>query len=168
MSELPQTKAELLERIHSSYAALEAAVGQLSEAQLSAPIDGSWSAKDMLAHIAAWEQILLHFHVGKQPFEQVARLGTTSYSSLPIDELNEALFQRDRALAPAEALAAFRGSHHELLATLGQISEAELLSDYTPPGRGPDATHTLINWVIGDTYEHYDEHRATIERAFAL
>ena len=168
MSEAPTTKQDLIRRIHSSYAALDAAVGRLSEAQLAQPIDGTWSAKDMLAHLAAWEQILLHFHIGKQPFEQVARLGSITYASLPIDDLNEALYQRDRAVGPAEARAGFRALHQQTLAALERIGEAELLRDYTPPGRGRDATYPLINWVVGDTYEHYDEHRATIERAFGL
>lgn len=168
MSDVPTTKEELIERIHSSYAALDAAVSRLSQEQLARPIDGAWSAKDMLAHLAAWQQILLGFHIGKQPFEQVARLGGITYASLPIDQLNEALYQRDRAIAPAEALAAFRASHQATLAALERIDEAELLSDYSPPGRGPDATYPLINWVVGDTYDHYDEHHATIERAFDL
>lgn len=168
MSEIPKTKDELIKRIQSAYDALDAAVSRLSEEQLAQPIDGAWSAKDMLAHLTAWQQILLHFHMGKQPFEQVARLGSIAYASLPIDELNEALYQRDRELGPAEALAGFRASHQATLAALAQTDEGELLRDYTPPGRGPDANYPLINWVAGDTYEHYDEHRTTIERSFAF
>ena len=47
---------------------------RLGDEQLTAPIDGSWSAKDLLAHIAAWEQVTIHFHVGGRPFEQVTGL----------------------------------------------------------------------------------------------
>ncbi|HNP86424.1 MAG TPA: ClbS/DfsB family four-helix bundle protein, partial [Kouleothrix sp.] len=97
MSDTPGTKAELLERIRSSYAALNALVLQLSTAQLTQPIDTTWSVKDMLAHITAWEQIMLHFHIGKRPFEQVTQLGNIGYTALNVDELNEALFQRDQA-----------------------------------------------------------------------
>ena len=49
MADTPTTMAELRERISSSYAALEHTIEQLSDEQLTAPIDGSWSAKDLLA-----------------------------------------------------------------------------------------------------------------------
>jgi hypothetical protein len=42
-------------RTHSSYATGQT-IAQLSDKQLTAPIDGSWSAKDILAHIAAWDR----------------------------------------------------------------------------------------------------------------
>ena len=166
MSDHPHNKAELLERIGSSYAALEAALGRLDATQLTTPIDGTWSAKDMLAHLTGWEQIMLHFHVGGQPFEQVAQLGV-AYASTPVDVINEALYQRERNRPLDEVLAAFRRSHRELLVALDRMSDADLQRDYTPPGRDASSSGKLIDWVIGDTYEHYDEHRATIERAFA-
>jgi hypothetical protein len=167
MSDHPNNKAELLERIGSSYAALEAALGRLDASQLTAPIDGTWSAKDMLAHVTAWEQIMLHFHAGGQPFERASGLAGVPYASTPVDTINEALYQRDRARPLDEVLAAFRRSHQELLAALDGMSEADLQREYTPPGRDASSTGKLIDWVIGDTYEHYDEHRETIERAFA-
>jgi hypothetical protein len=92
----PKDKAELLERVRREYAALEQVIGRLSEAQLTAPIDGSWSAKDILAHIAAWQQILLGFHIGGRPFDQAAPGIAASYQTDDVDTINEALYQRDR------------------------------------------------------------------------
>jgi len=152
---------ELRERIGSSYAALEQTIGQLSEAQLTAPIDGSWSAKDLLAHIAAWERVMMHFHVGDRSFEDVTGLTSVPYATTPVDQINEALYARDRAVPLGQVLASFRNSHQELLSMLEGISEADLFKPYTPAGRsgGP-----LIEWIIGDSYDHYNEHRATMER----
>jgi len=42
MSDTPTSMAELRERINSSYAALEQTIAQLSNQQLTTPIDGSW------------------------------------------------------------------------------------------------------------------------------
>ena len=161
MSDTPTTMAELCERIHSSYATLEQTVAQLSDKQLTAPIDGSWSAKDLLAHIAAWEQVTIHFHVGDRSFEQVTQLTNVPYATTPVDQINEAFYERDRDLSLAQVLQSFRTSHQELLAMLDGMSEADLFKSYTPAGRG---TGQLIEWIVGDSYEHYDEHRATIER----
>ena len=164
MSETPTTKAELLERIHSSYAALEQTIGRLKEDQMTAPIDGSWSAKDLLAHVAAWQQVMLQFHVGGKPFEEVTRLSDVPYGPTPVDQINEAFYARDKDLPLADVLQTFRAGHQQLLDTLNTMSDADLLRSYTPPGRGPDSAGRLIDWVIGDSYEHYDEHRETIER----
>ena len=164
MSDTPTSKAELSERISSSYAALEQTIGQLSDEQLTAPIDGSWSAKDLIAHVAAWEQVMLHFHVGGRRFEEVTRLTSVPYATTPVDQINEAFYQRDRDIPLAQVLLSFRSSHQELLATLDRMSEADLFKPYTPAGRGPDSTGQLIEWVISDSYDHYDEHRATMQR----
>ena len=164
MTDTPTTMAQLRERIGSSYAALERTIGQLSDEQLLAPIDGSWSAKDLLAHIAAWQQVMLQFHVGGQPFEEATRLSSVPYGSTPVDQINEAFYERDKNLALADALQAFRSGHQQLMATLDGMSEADLFKPYTPAGRGPDSTGQLIDWIIGDSYDHYDEHRDTMQR----
>jgi len=164
MSDTPATMVQLRERIGSSYAALEHIIGQLSYEQLAASIDGSWSAKDLLAHIAAWQQVMLQFHIGRKPFEEVTRLSNVPYGPTPVDQINEAFYARDKNLALADVLQAFRGGHQQLMATLGSMSEADLFKPYTPAGRGPDSTGQLIDWIIGDSYDHYDEHRATMQR----
>src|SRR6478672_11389311 len=96
MSDTPTTMAELRARISTSYHALEQTIAQLSDDQLTAPIDGSWSAKDLLAHIAAWEQVTIHFHVGSHPFEEVTQLLSVPYATTPVDQINEAFYERDR------------------------------------------------------------------------
>ena len=167
MTDRPATKADLLERIHSSYAALEQTIGRLKEQQMTTPIDGSWSAKDLLAHVAAWQQVMLQFHIQHMPFEQVTGLNDVPYASTPVDQINEAFYARDKELPLDQALQTFRTGHQQLLATLNDMSEADLFRSYTPAGRGPDSTGRLIDWIIGDSYDHYDEHRATIERLLA-
>ena len=161
MTDTPTTMAELRERIGSSYAALERTIKQLSDEQLTAPIDGSWSAKDLLAHIAAWEQVTIHFHIGDRSFEEVTQLASVPYATTPVEQINEAFYERDKNLALADVLQAFRNSHQELLTVLDHMTEADLLKPYTPVGRD---SGQLIEWVIGDSYEHYDEHRATMQR----
>src|SRR6266545_4811251 len=163
----PKDKAELLERAGREYAALEQTIGQLSEAQMTTPLDGSWSAKDILAHIAAWQQILLGFHIGGRPFHEAARGIAANYETDDIDTINEALYQRDKNRPLSEVLDAFRRSHQETMTTIEGLSEADLFRAYTPPGRDPSDGGQLINWIAGDTYEHYEEHRATIQRLTA-
>jgi hypothetical protein len=51
-------KTSLLKTIQTEYAEFESIVAPLSEAQLCSPtLDGGWSVKDIMAHVAVWEQI---------------------------------------------------------------------------------------------------------------
>jgi hypothetical protein len=48
------------------------------------------------------------------------------------------------------------------LALIEAMSEAELFRTYTPAGRDASSTGQLIDWVAGDTYDHYIEHHKMI------
>jgi uncharacterized protein (TIGR03083 family) len=159
----PQSKAELIERVRSARAALDRTVERLSEAQMTAPGPDGWSIKDILAHIAAWEQILLVFHIGGKPFQEAARLAAVDYQTDSIDSINEALHRRDKARSLPETLDASRSSYGQVLAALEGMSEADLFKPYTPAGRESADGGLLINWIAGDTYEHYSEHEAMIQ-----
>ena len=51
-------KTTLLNTIQTERARFEALIAPLSEAQLCSPtLDGQWSIKDIMAHIAEWELI---------------------------------------------------------------------------------------------------------------
>jgi hypothetical protein len=156
------SKAELLERTRQEYDKLEQALGGLSEAQISAAPDGDWSVKDLLAHIAAWQQILLRFHIGKRPFAEAAPGIGVDYASSDVDTINDALYQRDRDRTLSDVLDTFRRSHQQTMVAIEGMSETELSQPYTPPGR--DRGGQIIDWIAGDTYEHYMEHRETIEK----
>src|SRR5215211_4980218 len=128
----PQQKADLLERIHSSQAALDQVVGRLSEWQLATPgRDGGWAVKDHLAHLAAWEHKLLAMIQG-QPGYVGLQVDAATYEHSNIDELNAILHQRFKTLSPAEALAESRQSYEQLMATIERLSAADLSAPYAP------------------------------------
>lgn len=158
----PASKAELIERIRQEYAALEQAIGRLSEEQLQAPVENGWTIKDILAHIAAWQRILLRFHVGRRPFAEATGIAALDYATASVETINQALYLHHKGRPLPEVLAALRQAYDDVLATVGSLDEADLFRSYTPPGR--DSGGQLIDWIVGDTYEHYMEHRATIER----
>jgi hypothetical protein len=52
-------KATLLDKVQSAYEHLNTLLATLSEEQKSTPgVNGSWSVKDNLAHITAWQDLL--------------------------------------------------------------------------------------------------------------
>jgi len=161
----PQQKADLLQRIGSSRAALDQTVGQLSERQLATPgPDGGWAVKDHLAHLAAWEHKLLAMIHG-QPGYVGLQVDAAIYEHSNIDELNAILHQRFKTLSPTEALAESRQSYEQLMATVEQLSAADLSAPYAP--NDSDDDRRIIDGIIDNTYDHYDEHRAAIEQIAA-
>ena len=158
----PQQRAELLERIHNSRAALDQVAGQLNERQLATPgPDGGWAVKDHLAHLAAWEHKLLAMIQG-QPGYVGLQVDATTYEHSDTDELNAILHERFKALSPAAALAESRQSYQQLMATIERLSAADLGAPYAPGD--PDDQRRIIDGIIDNTYDHYDEHRAAIEQ----
>ena len=56
----PTSKTDLLQAIDQERGALQALLDTLSPEQMAAPgIVGEWAVKDVLAHLTAWDQMVL-------------------------------------------------------------------------------------------------------------
>ena len=162
----PADQAELMARIDREWAALERAITPLSEAQMTAPGAGGWSVKDLLAHISAWERVLLICDLQGGSFAAAAGMdeATSAATEHMTAEtgLNDYFYQRDRELPLSEVLANFRATHHQVVAALEPLDDADLQRAHDPD----DPDSHLIDSIVGDTYAHYREHRMTIEAMF--
>ena len=160
-SSLPTTKTELLWRISHEWAALERAIGSLSDEQMGVSDEGGWSIKDNLAHLTAWEEYMCLHHLQNLPPHEALGLDEESYGQGDEDELNEILFQRNKDRTVSEVLDALRSVHEQVIADLEQISPTALMEQHYADD--PEA-RPLMCWVVYNTYEHYQEHRVAIER----
>ena len=157
---IPKDKTDLIERIDREWSALLDTVDKLSDEQMTKPDAGGWSPKDNLAHLTAWEQIMLRYHLQGEPPHQVLQVDEATFERLDTDGLNAVLFERNRDRSVQDVLGDLHRSHAQVLATLEQVTLADLMrprfSD--DPQRRP-----VMDWVIGNTYEHYQEHRRVIQ-----
>ena len=156
-------KAELLERIHSSYAALVEILQPLSESQMVRPAPSGWAIKDHLVHLAAWElgiaALLQH-----QPRFAAMQVEEAMEQGKSTDELNELIYQQNTSLSPAEAKQRFGAAHGQMLQALESLSDDDLYrpyADYLPVG-SQGSREPVLNWIVGNTFEHFDEHQAYI------
>ncbi len=158
----PKTKDELLERIQVNWAALIEEVNQLSTDQLEYAQPGQWSVKDHLAHLAAWERYLVQHHFLGQPSHIVLKVDPGELVNFNEDRMN-AIFQiRFHKDPPDWVLAELQAAHEETLQTL----ESGRFEDWLMPGRYDDLVNRpLLESIVSNTYEHYQEHLKTI-RAF--
>ena len=144
-------KAELLQAIRTERARFEAALAQVEPGAMSQPgANGGWSVKDILAHLTTWEQrklhLLPHYLRGETPHDPAPINGQAE-----VDAFNRQTFLDNQNRPLKEVHAAFHASHHEMMAAIEALTDAQL--QQTAPGNVP--IWETISW---DTYGHYGEH----------
>jgi len=156
-------KAELLEQIHRSYTALVEIIQPLNESQMARHLPSGWAVKDHLAHLAAWElgiaALLQH-----QPRFAAMQVEEADEQGKSTDELNELIYQHNASLSAAEARGRFEAAHLQMLRALAALNDDDLYrpyADYLPEG-SQGFQDPVLYWIIGNTFEHFDEHQAYI------
>jgi hypothetical protein len=162
-SSLPHDKAELLERIQRSRSTLEGALSSLNEEQLLQAGPSGWSIKDHLAHLATWELGIVELlrHRPRFAAMQIEEAITQGKSE---EEINDLIYQRHAKLSLSEVMNEFRTAHQQMLQTLGRLADEDLFKPYLHylPEGSEGRQDPVINWIIGNTYEHFDEHHSYI------
>jgi uncharacterized damage-inducible protein DinB len=170
MSEKPTTVHELRARMDAGLAAFEAALDRLSDEQLTGPVDAvGWTVRDHLTHLAAWADGISALLRGE---ERWAAMGATPVfeegaegRKLDFDAINAQIAARHRGLTGAEARALVVAAHHRLAAAVGALADEQLAWPYNrfgTPASG-DGSTPIVEYIAGDSYEHYAEHLPWIE-----
>ena len=158
-SSLPRNAADLINRVQHEWSALLHVVENASQEQMCAPGPGGWSVKDVLAHVAEWEQFLLLNQFRDHSPHEALRVNEDMLESPDFDELNAILFERNRDRPVAEVLANLHQTHSQLFAALEQMSDNDLIKPVETVFKDVSLV-TVVKWL---TYHHYEEHREMIE-----
>jgi hypothetical protein len=160
---VPETveKDELVRRIQNGYRQFEAMLAPLSEAQMTTPnVNGPWSVKDNLAHLTFWQEYLRSHLEGiptnHKPPEFMPGPSTE-------DEENEHIYQENKDRPLAEVQAAFHASYQRVLSAVQSLSDEAL--NAPPPWN--TSGNPIWLFIVGETYEHYEEHGGIIQRWLA-
>jgi hypothetical protein len=153
------TKAELLDRIRGTRAAIDQFIAQSSEERMSTPGPEGWAPKDHLVHIAAWEGRLLALLDDRPAWEGLG-VSEADADGHDMDHLNDLVYQRSKDRPLSAVLADYRRSHEELLAVLETMSDDDLYRPYSHyrPDDPPYNPNPVFGWIAGNTFEHYEEH----------
>jgi uncharacterized protein (TIGR03083 family) len=149
---VPQTKDQLIAEVQSEYQALEELIATLTPEQMTQPgVIGKWSVKDVLAHLAEWEQMMLSWYAaglrGENPQTPSDEFGWGQ-----LHGLNQKIYEKHHQRELEEVLALFRAYYQEALALVQSLTEAELFS------RGKYAwmgQHHLGNFIHANMGGHY-------------
>jgi len=135
-----------------------AAVDGLPEAAWEHPgICGDWSIKEIVAHLASYELVLV------EVFASFNGGGPTPYLDafrLPDGTFNDTQVARRRARSAAETLAEYSAAHEDIRAHAGRIGADTWRQVGTLPWYGAD--YALDDLVVYMSYGHKREHCAQI------
>ena len=152
------TKAQLIVHIQAERARLDMTLAALSDAQMIAPtLAGGWSGKDILAHIAFWEQRMLTILAAAERGEYTPPIMLVGESFDAVNAQQYAI-AKDRSLSEIRAMA--RQSFTSVIATLERLTEDDL---FAPTGLARVRHEPILPLITGNTYEHYQEHREAIQ-----
>jgi hypothetical protein len=158
---VPGSKAELMSAVRREWKLLMNVVEKLDEQKMTTPDENGWSPKDNLAHLSEWMNSLMGYHIDKRPAEEVMRLTPEQTKDWDMEVINPVLYDRNKDRPIEDVMDELRQTYEKLLAKLDTMSFEDLLEPRHPndPEKRP-----LLLWVLGDTTEHFAEHRETIEK----
>ncbi len=113
---------ELLSQLEEARSELMAALQGLPEDKMTAPMLGEWSVKDILIHIAAWDEVAV------QDLRRVARGRVPTVAAIrgqeDIDRWNGFLVAARRPFPMAQVLAELEENRASLRQVLAQLPDA--------------------------------------------
>ena len=144
-------RSQLLKRLDKFWQTLIDAYSGLSNSAMTEPsVIGTWSIKDVIAHVTLWEEEAL-----KHLPHVLAGEKTPRYSVMygGIDAFNSMTMERNRKLSLSEVLRQRDDTHRRLVAFIQRVPEDQFVRETRFRRR-----------LRLDTYKHYSEHTKAIQR----
>jgi hypothetical protein len=149
--EVNMDRSQLLKRLDRAWEALKASYVGLSDSELLEPgVTGTWSVRDIIAHVTWWEEeALTHLPLilagGKPPRYSVTYGG--------IDAFNAQMTEQKRNLSLSEVLRQRDETHRRLIDFIQSVPEDQI------------ARETRFRRRLRlDTYSHYPKHAEAIRK----
>jgi hypothetical protein len=168
MSQPPKrSREEVLGRMEQGLRQITAWLDGLTDEQLLAGRDAAgWNARDHVTHLAAWADGIAALLRREDRWAAMGLAMANPEGDEPDYEwINAQIADRHQALPPAEARAWLRAAHERVRAAVVALPEAELALPYerfVAPFTG-DWGQPVAEYVLGNTEDHYDEHRPWME-----
>lgn len=156
-------KAQLLDEMNRGYATLETVLAPLDQQQMTTPgVTGDWSIKDIVAHLAVWQDYLVIRLQAAARNEVPAMYGIVSDEDegSAIDRLNAGFYEENKSRPLDDVLANLRTTYRQIEDDVQTLNDEDL---FEPKRFAWMKGNALWELVEGNTYEHYQEHIASIQ-----
>lgn len=158
---IPASKEELMSAIESEWKLLIQLAEKLTDEQMTKPDEGGWSPKDNLAHLFEWMNALMGYHLDRRPRHAAMNLTEEVTKDWDFTIINPVLFERNQNRSRKEVMDELKITYKKLYEKLNAMSFEDLLK---PRHDDDPEKRPVLLWILGDTTEHFLEHRETIER----
>jgi hypothetical protein len=149
------TKKEALNNLQKAWQELLSVVGKIPLDTINTPdVTGNWSVKDLLGHIADWNEQVVLLVDAMSRGEKKAAERYSNYGN--IDEWNERAVEKKRPIPIPLILVHLGVMHQRVVSLLEQLPDSVLENEQ------------IARAVRVDTWEHYREHAPDIERWVVL
>jgi hypothetical protein len=143
-------KQEVANQLRAIFKPVEDIINDLTPDQLeqeTAP--GTWSIKDVLAHMTFWDQIMVNL------LKSVLNLELRTVLSGSTEEINGKVYAENHMRPAAQVVADFKHTIDDLLAAAAMFSD----DDLTQPGRFAIAKdQPMGRYIVSEVNGHYHEH----------
>jgi hypothetical protein len=122
-------------------------------------VEDSWSIKDILAHIAAWERLAfdrIHAALNKVPLKFPLIKGDAD-----VDKFNDEVFENNKNQPLEMVMTEFSNSHKDFLAQIIELDEDFLFNPLPFDWAGKLSVQVVIS---ANTHWHYLEHAESITK----
>jgi len=158
---MEKTKANMLKKLNSERRRLEQNLAGLTPQEMLIPgVVGAWSIKDVLAHLADWEEHMLTWMSAAHRNEAV-ETPAPGLTWKQLDIFNERVYQAHRDQPLEEVLGYFQGTHRQFMHMVDEMPEDEMLTHgrYAFIGNG-----AVYDWL--NAYANHDLWAKTAIRAW--
>ena len=158
---MPKDKPELMSAIEREWKLLMKTAEKLTDKQMMTVDEGGWSPKDNLAHLTEWMKVLMGYHMDHRPSHEVLGVSEDVTTGWDMEIINPVLFERNRNRSRQDVLDELKHVYGQLTAKLESMTFDDLMKPH--PADDPEK-RPLVLWILGDTTDHFSEHRETIEK----
>jgi hypothetical protein len=158
---IPGNKRELMSVIKREWKLLMAVAENLPDEQMTKLDAGGWSPKDNLAHLAEWMNVLMGYHIDHRPSHEVLGVSEDATKDWDMEIINPILLERNRNRSRQDVLDELNQVYEKLMAKLESMTFEDMLK---PRHADDPEKRPLLLWILGDTTDHFAEHRETIEK----
>jgi hypothetical protein len=146
------SKDQLMKDIHTERRRLEKNLAALRAEDMIKPgVTGTWSVKDILAHLVAWERLFIDwYHSGIQ--SSSSSTAPVGMRQSAIDALNQHIYEKNQWRTLDDIIAEFHASYQQIIPIIEGIPEEELFSHGRFNWTGK---LTLADYIAGNTCNHY-------------
>lgn len=144
-----ETKAQLITKLRESRAALEKVIGKVvPEAMIPPGVCGEWSAKDVLAHVAHWQELQVGWWAAVQRGE-VPVVPVPGFTWKDIDRINHQIYLAHCDQSLEAVLQYLRDTFEQFMAVVEATPEEDL---FRPGLVSFTGKATLAHWYTQYAY----------------